>query len=381
MLTPSHPSHDAAPALHIGEDGAGIHELIRQAPDAVIVISAQSVIQLWNPKAEIIFGWKADEVLGKPLAETIIPPTLRDAHHSGMARYLSTGEAHVLGKTVSLVALHRDGHQFPVSVTISPFDTAGERRFVAFLRDVSAEKETEAALEQNRKELESRAEELEQYAWMVSHDLKEPLRKITMFADIVQRRFGENIPAEAAPYLDKIVSATGRMNAVIDAVLAYANISRVVEEKRPVALSGVLAEAASNLELLIAEADARISVGVSLPPVLGIRVQLVQVFENLLANAIKYRSPDASPEISVEGELYNGRALIHVHDNGIGFGEEYAEKIFAPFQRLQTREVQVGTGIGLALCRKVVALHDGHISATSREGIGSTFTVELPVAP
>ncbi len=347
----------------------------------VIVIDEKSSIQLWNPKAEIIFGWKADEVIGLSLDEVIIPPSLRDAHRSGMARYLSTGEAHVLGKTVSLVALHRRGHQFPVSVTISPFDTVGERRFVAFLRDVTAERETEAALESHRKELQARAEELEQYAWLVSHDLKEPLRKITMFAGILQERCSRELSAEATSYIGSMVSATGRMAAVIDAVLAYANVSRSTEEKCAVPAAELLTDALTSLELLVADTGARVDVRVgSLRPVYGMRVQLTQVFENLLANAMKYSRPGVPPEIVVEGKADGRRAIITVRDNGAGFHPDFAEKIFAPFQRLQPGDGAAGTGIGLALCRKIVDGHGGCIRAESEEGTGSTFFVELPMA-
>jgi len=169
--------------------------------------------------------------VGQPLAQTIISPTLRDAHHGRMARYLRTGKKHVLGKTVSLVALHKAGHEFPVSVTISPFNGGSEQRFVAFLRDVTAEKQTEAALEQHRQELQLRAEKLEQYAWLVSHDLKEPLRKVTVFADILKQRFGGGLPADGHSLLTRITDAMARMDALIDAVLAYANVSHTMEEK------------------------------------------------------------------------------------------------------------------------------------------------------
>jgi PAS domain S-box-containing protein len=355
-----------------------IEELIAHAPDAVVVIDEENIIRLWNPKAEAIFGWREEEAVGLPLAETIVPPASRAAHNSGMARYVSTGIARVLHQTLSLSALHRDGHEFPISLTISAFRQGGKRHFVSFIRDVTEQRSTEAALESHRKQLEVRAEELEQYAWLVSHDLKEPLRKISMFADILEKRFSQHLPEEGLAYVQRMTGSTQRMSSLIDAVLAYANVSRVVEEKVPVSLSDTLAEATTNLELLIAETGARITVQSSLPSVRGIRVQLVQVFENLLANAMKYRKPDVAPEISVDAEKTGGRVLIRVRDNAMGFDQQYAEKIFAPFQRLHTREAQAGTGIGLALCRKIIEGLGGHIWAESRPGVGSTFMMELP---
>jgi PAS domain S-box-containing protein len=364
----------------IEEQRARIEGLIAHAPDAVVVIDEDGIIRLWNSKAEEVFGWTEEEAVGQPLAETIIPPVYREAHAAGMKRYLTTGVAHVLHQVLSLKALHRHGHEFPISLTLSGFRQGGRQHFVSFTRDVTEQHRTAAALENHRKELEARAEELEQYAWLVSHDLKEPLRKISMFADILEHRFAQHLPEEGKAYVQRMSGATQRMSSLIDAVLAYANVSRVVEEKVPVDLADVLAEATTNLELLIAETDARISVQLSLPPVPGVRVQLVQVFENLLANAMKYRKPGVAPQISVEGEKSGERIFIRVRDNGVGFDEEYAEKIFAPFQRLHTREAQAGTGIGLALCRKIVELHYGRISAQSVEGEGSTFTLELPPA-
>lgn len=367
-------------AQQLEEQRARIDGLIAHAPDAVVVIDEDNIIRLWNSKATAVFGWTEAEAVGLPLADTIIPPAFRKAHTAGMTRYLTTGEARVLHQALSLTALHKDGREFPVSLTISGFRQGGKQHFVSFLRDVTEQRSTEAALEQHRMALESRNEELEQYAWLVSHDLKEPLRKITMFADILEHRFAEHLPADGVTYVQRMSGATQRMSSLIDAVLAYANVSRMLEEKEPVNLSDVLAEAASNLELLIADTDARLSVRLPPQPVLGMRVQLVQVFENLVANAMKYRKTNAAPAISIDGELRGEHIFIEVRDNGVGFNEEYAEKIFAPFQRLQTSEAQAGTGIGLALCRKIVVLHNGHISARSVEGQGSVFTIELPIA-
>ena len=370
----------AETSQQLEEHRAHIEGLIAHAPDAVVVIDEDGIIRLWNAKAEAVFGWTGAEAVGRPLVSTIIPPAYREAHNAGMARYLATGIAHVLHQVLSLTALHRDGHEFPISLTLSASRQGGRQQFVSFVRDITEQRNTEAALESHRKELETRAEELEQYAWLVSHDLKEPLRKISMFADILEHRFAEHLPEEGRDYVQRMAGATQRMSSLIDAVLAYANVSRVVEEKAPVDLADVLGEATTNLELLMSETGAHISVALSLPPVSGIRVQLVQVFENLLANAMKYRKPDMKPEILIQGERRGDIAFIEVSDNGIGFGEEYAEKIFAPFQRLHTREAQAGTGIGLALCRKIAEMHGGRISARSSEGVGSTFTVELPLA-
>ncbi|RYF84431.1 MAG: PAS domain S-box protein, partial [Chitinophagaceae bacterium] len=163
-----------------------LHQLLTHAPDAVIVIDQSSNIQFWNSKATTLFGWQEQEVLGRALSETIIPPQYREAHSRGMQRYLATGEAKVLNKPLELTALKRDGTEFYISLTISTTFQNGKLAFIAFLRDIDKEKTTALELEQKQLQLERSNESLEQFAHVASHDMKEPVRKIRFFTELLK---------------------------------------------------------------------------------------------------------------------------------------------------------------------------------------------------
>ena len=371
----------AETSQELEEHRSRIDRLIAHAPDAVVVIDEDKIIRLWNPKADSIFGWSESEALGRTLADTISPASLRKGQNDDKAHFITAEQESVPHQMLSLTAVHKSGREFPISLSTSGFIQAGKQHFVAFIRDITEQQRTQAALEKHRRELEARAEELEQYAWLVSHDLKEPLRKVSVFADLLQHRYAAALPAEAADYVHRMEASTTRMSAVIDAVLAYANVSRAIEKKEPLAVAKLVNSALTNLELLVADTGAEVQLSLeSIPAVYGAEVQLTQVFENVLANAIKYRRPNATPRIVVEGREASGHVITTVRDNGVGFHSDYAEKIFAPFQRLESHNGATGTGIGLALCRKIVDTHGGGIWAESSEGAGSTFFVKLPLA-
>lgn len=353
-----------------------LRQLIQNAPDAIIVINEEGSINIWNPKAEEIFGWKAGEVLGMSLSETIIPEQYRAAHNNGMKRLLQTGEARVLNKTFEVTALRKDGDEFYVSLTISRAVVPGSSLFIAFLRDISEQKKTELELEQQRIQLERTNRELEQYAWVASHDLKEPLRKIRTFSDMLLKLSAKDIPEEAINRLQKINDSAERMDKLIEAILMYSH-SSADQNFEEVDLNEIVKEVITDLELIVNNQKASISID-ELPVVNGVPFQLRQLFQNLISNALKYNKPGVPPVIQVrcskEGDAYR----IEVKDNGIGFKEEFADKIFQVFQRLVTKEEYEGTGIGLALCKKIVENHGGTIEARSKEGEGASFIILLP---
>lgn len=353
-----------------------IKQLIENAPDAIIVINESGLINVWNPKAENIFGWKAVEVLDKSLTDTIIPEQYREAHNLGMQRLLRTGETRVLNKTIEVTALKKNGQEFFVSLNISRATLPNGSLFIAFLRDISEQKKSEQELEQQRMRLERTNAELEQYAWVASHDLKEPLRKIRTYSDILMQMPKEDLPEEAWNRLKKIQESAERMDTLIEAILLYSH-STGDQEIELVNLDSVLKEVLSDLEITINTKKARIRAD-KLPIIEGIPFQLRQLFQNLVGNALKYNRTDVPPQIDIETFQESGGFRITVSDNGIGFNPEFAAKIFQVFQRLVTKQEYEGTGIGLALCKKIVENHGGTIEAESKEGIGSKFIIQLP---
>lgn len=355
-----------------------LQQLIRYAPDAVIVINSQGTITLWNPKAEEIFGWKATEVVGQPLSATIIPPEYRAAHAAGMQRFLATKEAHVLNQSIEITALDKTGREFPISLKISHYQQAEKDVFIAFLRNIEEQKKNEKELLRKRKELEQSNQELEQYAWLTSHDLREPLRKILTYSDLILSHEEQHVPESVKQKLKKISASAQRMGTLIKAMLTYSSITDEEQLYYSINLTDIVNEVLSDLELLVQESGAKIQMN-ELPVIEAIPHQMRQLFQNIISNAIKYQKPGVQPEIRISGHTLDANQVsVVVSDNGVGFEAKDADKVFLLFHRLHTLDKKPGSGIGLALCKKIVQNHGGSISVKSQPGTGTTFTIVLP---
>jgi signal transduction histidine kinase len=234
------------------------------------------------------------------------------------------------------------------------------------------------------RELERSNLELEQFASVASHDLQEPLRKIQAFGDRLSAQFTGGLPAQAADYLARMLAAAGRMRALIDDLLTYSRIARKGRAFAPVDLSEVASEVVSDLEGRLQSTGGRVEVG-ELPMLDADRMQMRQLLQNILANALKFRKPDVPPVVRVEarraGPAAEGEGFweLVIEDNGIGFENQYRDRIFNMFERLHGRNEYDGTGMGLAICRRIVERHHGTISAESVPGTGTTFQIRLPV--
>jgi signal transduction histidine kinase len=230
-------------------------------------------------------------------------------------------------------------------------------------------------------ELQRSNAELEQFASVASHDLQEPLRKVQTFGDQIERRFGEQMPEEAIDYLRRMRNSANRMSTLIEDLLRFSRVTTHAKPPVKLDLTEVAREVTSDLDALLQETHGKVEIG-KLPTVQADPLQMRQLLQNLIANAVKFHRPGISPEVEVREvrAAKPGYASFTVSDNGIGFEDEYAERIFRVFERLHPRDVYEGTGIGLALCRKIVERHGGTISSTSVPDEGSTFTVTMPVS-
>ena len=232
------------------------------------------------------------------------------------------------------------------------------------------------ALEQAVTELRRSNQELEQFAYVASHDLQEPLRKIASFCNLLESRYAEQLDEKANVYLHYIVDGAMRMQALVNDLLLYSRVTTRGKEFAPVDLNNALQEALANLDVAVTESSARVTHD-PLPTVNGDTAQLGRLFQNLVGNAIKYRG-EAPPQVHISAANESGEWVFSVRDNGIGIAPEYAERIFVIFQRLHTREEYGGTGIGLSVCKKIVERHGGRIWVESQEGCGATFYFSLP---
>ncbi len=247
------------------------------------------------------------------------------------------------------------------------------------IEDVTTLRETDARLAVQRRELERSNAALDEYASIASHDLQEPLRKILSFGEQLVNTTGPALDATQSSQLARVMSAAGRMRTLVDDLLQYSQVSTRVARFVPIDLGRTVREVIADLDTAIADAGGRVEVG-ELPVIDADELEMRQLMQNLIGNALKYRRAEASPVVIVNAENASGPVCtITVTDNGIGFKQEYAEKVFKMFERLHNRTQYGGSGIGLAICRRIAERHGGTISATGTPGQGATFRVALPV--
>ncbi len=358
-----------------------IRTIIDHAMDAIVVLDSHGKITYWNPQAERCFGWSALEAMGRNASELIIPPEHRDIYEKLMQRFLRTGHEAMMNRRVETTARHSDGHEFPAEISVSPVKWGGEHVFSAFVRDITERKQAEESIRQKTDELARSNKELQDFAYVASHDLQEPLHKIIAFGDRLRANSVGTLGERAADSLERIQRAALRMRQLIDDLLLYARVTTRAKPYEEVDLSAVVREVLSVLEWRIAESKARIEVG-ELPVIEADRSQMLQLFQNLTSNALKFAKPGNAPEVKIHGQTgADGCVEILIEDEGIGFEEKFAELIFKPFQRLHGRNEYEGTGMGLAICQKIVARHGGSIEVSSRIGEKTVFKVKLPVHP
>jgi len=253
------------------------------------------------------------------------------------------------------------------------------------LKDNKELKETQEQLRRNQKALENNITdlnrsnlELQQFAYVASHDLQEPARKISYYSDYLLHAYGAALDEKGVSYLKTMHSASLRMRNLIRDLLSYAQVGQEKSAFRSINLNGVMQDVVQDLDMMIEESKAKVTIQ-PLPEIEADASMMRQLFENLLSNAIKYAAVKGTPAIGITGQTKGDRLIISVHDNGIGFEEKYLPQMFALFQRLHTSQQFEGTGLGLAICKKIVALHGGSITAESQPGKGASFHVALPI--
>ncbi|MCC6858788.1 MAG: PAS domain S-box protein [Bryobacterales bacterium] len=363
--------------------------LLDAAPDAMVIIESNGKIVLVNSKTERLFGYARHEMIGQPV-EMLMPPRFRSGHTGLRQSFLQDPRPRPMGVGLELFARRKDGSEFPVEISLSPLKTEEGVLVTSVVRDITERKEAEERIRALNAELETRVsqrtaelersnEDLQQFAYVASHDLKEPLRTVTSYAQLLEQRYRNQLSPEAADILEYIVDGVRRMNALLDDLLGY---SRTIGPYQPapaarVELENVARLAISNLDAAIRESNAEVSFQ-ALPVIEADSAQMLQLLQNLIGNAIKYRGPEP-PRVYVSAERRGENWVISVKDNGIGIEPRYADRVFLPFKRLHGGEYP-GTGIGLAICKKIVERHGGFIWVESQPGAGSTFYFTLPAA-
>jgi PAS domain S-box-containing protein len=349
--------------------------LLEAAPDAMVVVNGVGEIVLLNLQAEKQFGYHRDELVGQAVTN-IIPEGFAERLIADDLRSTEAALAQVIGTGIELVARRKDGAEFPIEIMLSPLKGAEEILVTAAIRDISARKDAEASLLQKVEELARSNEELGQFAYIVSHDLQEPLRMVASYTQLLSKRYRGRLDSDADEFIAFAVDGADRMQRLIEDLLAYSRVGTRGTDLLDASSEAALRQALINLRHSIEESGVLVTHD-PLPAVLADETQLIQLFQNLVGNAIKYRRPGV-PRVHItaarDGEK---RWIFAVTDNGLGIDPQYFDRIFGVFQRLHKREEYAGTGIGLAICKKIVERHGGSISVESQPGQGSTFRFSL----
>jgi len=367
---------------HLAQMESRYRGLLEAAPDAMALVGMTGRIVLVNVEAERHFGYRRDELVGH-LLEAIIPDgaaVLRELHRRSVeaADAKRDGEAIQIGAALEVRGLRKGGGEFPIEIMMSLLRDAEEPLVTVAIRDITARRETEARLLATMAELNRSNEELGQFASIASHDLQEPLRMVASYTQLLAKRYKGKLDADADEFIGFAVDGANRMQRLIQDLLSYSRIGTARNVLTATSSEQALAQAIENLQGAIEASGARVTHG-ALPDVRGDRVQLVQLFQNLVGNAIKYQRGGV-PEVHVSSARVaadGSKWMFSVHDNGLGIDRKYFDRIFGMFQRLHKREEFEGTGIGLAICKKIVERHGGNISVESRLGEGSTFRFGL----
>jgi hypothetical protein len=357
-------------ATHARERLAAI---VESSDDAIIGKTLDGIITNWNQAAHRIFGYSADEAIGKSVSMLI--PRDRLTEEADIIQRIARGERVSYYQTKRLT---KDRRLIDVMLTVSPIKDRSGRIIGAskIARDVTDLNMTQEALANQAEALKRSNEELERYAYIASHDLQEPLRTVASFARLLKQRCAGSLPEEGQEYLKFITDGVDRMQSLIQDLLSYSRIESRGTAFGTVDCAAVVARVLENLKSAMQSQGAEVTVD-PLPTVIGDATQLGQVFQNLLANAIKFQNGKCS-QIRVSAEEKQGEWQFSVRDNGIGIAPEYFERIFIIFQRLHTMEEYSGTGIGLAVCKKIVERHGGRIWLESSLGEGSNFFFSIP---
>lgn len=370
-------------------------DLIYNAPDAVIVMNEKDEVLLWNPKAQQLFGWSEEEVTGRKLSDTLF--TVKDGKdHSGA---FNASHLIALNKTVEVTARNKNNKELYIALSAAESFQRGQKVRISFIRDISKEKIADMELEKSRNELaeknlelERRNQELMSFNYIASHDLKEPVRKVKLFTNRILEDNSVKLADSTRGFANRIMVASNQMQTLIDALFSFSKASAIEGILEIIQPDEHINEVITTLNDIIEEKHAVIHVQ-HFHPLRFIRFQFAQLIENLISNALKYSRTDVHPVIDISWTNVSAAGLkdkhptvipntnylvIKVADNGIGFDQQYAQRIFELFQRLHGKHEYTGTGIGLAICKKIVENHNGFIYAESRPGEGAAFYVCLP---
>jgi PAS domain S-box-containing protein len=355
------------------ESEARMRAIVDTAVDAIVTIDERGTIERFNPAAERLFGYSAAEIAGKNV-NILMPSPYHERHDGYLSSYIKTGEKKIIGSGREVIGLRKDGSQFPMDLSVAEMQLGNRRMFTGMVRDITERKRIEAQHARLLQEIASANEELTSFAYVVSHDLKAPLRAIGALADWLSTDYADKFDAEGKEHMRLLVSRVHRMGALIDGILQYSRVGRVKEMPTTIDLKALVRD---TIDLLAPPPHISVTVDTDLPTIRSEPTRIGQIFQNLISNGIKYMDKPAG-QIHIacveDGKFWK----FSVRDNGPGIEARHFDRIFQLFQTLAPRDRIESTGVGLTLVRKIVDMYGGRIWIESEPGAGSTFYFTLP---
>jgi PAS domain S-box-containing protein len=344
--------------------------------DGLITIDGFGTIHSFNPAAVRIFGYTPEEVIGQNV-KILIPEPYHAGHDGYLAHYLHTGERKVIGIGREVAARRKDGSVFPMELGVNEMELDGQRMFVGTIRDISERAAAEQEIRLHVNALQRSNQELDDFAYIASHDLKEPLRGLSHNARFLMEDFGDQIGEAGQRRLARMTYLCQRMERLVDDLLYFSRLGRQHLAIKPTDLNAVIHDIETMMETSLQEAHARILIPQPLPVITCDQPRVTELFRNLITNAVKYND---KPEkhITIGHARQSGRDIFFVRDNGIGIPPRYHQEVFRIFRRLNDEDDEVkGTGVGLTFVKKIVERHNGRIWIDSEPGQGSIFYFTL----
>lgn len=344
-------------------------------PDAVIITNESGIIQMVNNQVKNVFGYNPSELLHKEV-EVLIPNNFQLQHRVHREKFISAPKTREMGDGRNLTALCKDGTEIAVEVSLSHLQVNKNNIVLASIRDVTGKRQLANQLGISLRELEAKNVELEQFAYIVSHDLQEPLRTLSGLVTLMENLNPNKLNTDVQIYIRYISEVTNRMRGLVKGILDYSILGKELNIQN-VDLNIVIERIKFDLSAQINERSARIDCK-HLPIVRVHEATIGTLFQNLISNGLKFNREGIAPHIIVSVEKEKSEWVFSIEDNGIGLDKKFANKIFGIFQRLHSRSEYPGSGIGLAHCKKIVEFHGGRIWVESDGNSGSRFYFTLP---
>lgn len=348
--------------------------VVEAAPNAMVLVNREGLITLVNKQAEILFGYTREELLKKEI-EILIPGRVSSHHGKDRNSFFENPKKRPMGIGRELFAKRKNLTEVQVEVSLNPIETAEGQMVLASIVDITERKLQESRIQEKQEELEIKNKELERFAFIASHDLQEPLRTVSNYMQVFKEDYWEKFDDQARHHIVSVNNAINRMSLLIKSLLTFSRLGRD-KKITPVDLKKVIVEVMDDLQTQIQKSHVDIEIS-NMPILNGYEIEIRQLFQNLIANAIKFSRAGVKPLIQIYARETTGEWQISVKDNGIGIEPVYFDRIFDIFQRLNTQDKYEGSGIGLANCKKIVEFHHGKIWVESTFNQGTTINFTL----